>query len=413
MNCDALPNEHMRKICKGEIPFGTPEQHDALMVRWFRDLAAETGVTIRPQVRARASRSGVGVGSVMARKIKWLTGITAENATCKCAILRDQMDMMGTDWCANNADLIIDKVLANARSREAQSTLQFLASKSIGSAIGGWAARKAVTAVLRSAIHEVDAANGMSQRVGIPPQPMPFHGEPNLTLLFHVYPTSREVIERHAAWLAPVRDRFHRKLLGVAVSDNTMTVSEVLEILGEDWEVSEVSNNPKLREVKTYKRMLAQLDYDDPDAVTFCAHGKGSQSHTRKNEPVNWWTEAMYRTVLHNIDGVLQHMREGYTVTGSFRRWGRHLGVRHRHHYSGTFYAFRNCLMKGKVSRLRSVWWGTESWPGDCVPFADSACLFGDNCGNMYHKENQPRQELEAWLSAKKTEPNGDTAHRS
>lgn len=404
MNCDALPNEHMRKICKGEIPFGNPEQHDALMVRWFRDLAKENGVIASPNVRARASKAGVGVGSVMARKIKWLTGITAENATCNCAVLRDQMDMMGTDWCANNADMIVAKVIANAKSRESTSIIETVAGMAISTSIGRGVAENAVRKLLHSAIQEVDSRADGSRipRSGPPPQPRPFTSDPSLTLLFHVYPTSADVLEKHRQWLEPVLPRFQRRILGVAVGEDTMTAEQAANAIGGEWEVVPVSNNPRLREVKTYKRMMQMLDYSDPNAVTFCAHGKGAQKHTSHSEPVNWWTEAMYRTVLHNIDEVLQQMEQGYYITGSFRRLGRHLGVRHRYHYSGTFYAFRNVLVNGLQDRIRSVWWGTESWPGDCISFSHSACLFGDDCGNLYYEDSQPRNELREWLRARR-----------
>jgi hypothetical protein len=78
--------------------------------------------------------------------------------------------------------------------------------------------------------------------------------------------------------------------------------------------------------------------------VTFCAHGKGVQGHNVNSEPVTWWTDAMYDTILHNIDGVINEMRNGAAIVGSFRRHGSQLGTTHRWHYSGTFYAFRNAI---------------------------------------------------------------------
>lgn len=240
----------------------------------------------------------------------------------------------------------------------------------------------------------------------IPSEPLPFNGEPRLTLMFHVWPHG-DGWRRHVEKLRPVIDRFDRKILGIAVDSSTAPASEVIEAFGDGWEIVQVTNHPDrrrgLREVETYQKMLPMVDTGVND-IAVCAHAKGVQTHTAASEPVTWWTDAMYETVLYNLDGVISAMRDGAAVVGSFRRHGSDLGVRHHYHFSGTYYAFRSCIaMSGGLPKYRQKWWGTESWPGDYFPLSASHCIFGDHIGNPYKLEQQPRAELEEWKANRVT----------
>jgi hypothetical protein len=233
-----------------------------------------------------------------------------------------------------------------------------------------------------------------------PIQPVPFTGDPRLTLMFHVWPHG-DSWRRHIEKLEPVLHRFDHLLLGVATDVSTATLEETVAAFGDRWEVTHVVNNPEkrhgLREVATYQQMIKTLGRGVND-VTFCAHGKGAQVHNVNSEPVTWWTDAMYDTILYNIDGVINEMRNGASIVGSFRRHGRQLGTTHRWHYSGTFYAFRNAtILSNGVPQYRQNWWGTESWPGDHFPLSHSACIFGDQVGDMYKANQQPRAAFEQW----------------
>jgi len=234
----------------------------------------------------------------------------------------------------------------------------------------------------------------------IPTDPIPFTDTPSLTLMFHVWPFG-DGWKRHVEKLAPVVDQFERKLLGIAVDSSTASAAEVEAAFGPNWEVTEVVNNPSkrhgLREVATYQKMMPLLSSGVND-VTFCGHGKGAQAHTAGAEPITWWTDAMYETILYNTSGVLDAMRNGASIVGSLRRHGNQLGTPFKWHYSGSFYAFRNVTaFSNGVPDHQQTWWGTESWPGDHFPLAASHCMFGDNINDLYKPEQQPRAELTEW----------------
>lgn len=239
----------------------------------------------------------------------------------------------------------------------------------------------------------------------IPGKPLPFTCQPSVTLMFHVYPKG-ESWKRHIDKLAPVLPRCDRLLLGVATDKTTYSLSETVALFGDRWEVFHAENRSTghgkggLREVATYKQMLSTLPKGQND-ITLCLHGKGSQGHTL-NTTIEWWVDAMYQTVAYNLHGVVREMENGAAIVGSFRRKGTQLGTHHRWHYSGTYYAFRNAIVfSNGVPSYREIWWGTESWPGDHFPLSASSCIFGDNAGDLYKPENQPRAELDSWIKDK------------
>lgn len=233
----------------------------------------------------------------------------------------------------------------------------------------------------------------------IPAEPLPFTGPPKITLMFHVYPRG-ESWRRHLEKLAPILPSCERLMLGVATDDSTYTLGDVVAEFGNRWEVFHAENRSNgvgrggLREVATYKQMLPLLPRGQND-ITLCLHGKGSQEHTQNNV-IRWWVDAMYETVAYNLEGVVREMKSGAAIVGSFRRHGRFLGTRHRWHYSGAYYAFRNAIaFSNGVPSYREIWWGTESWPGDHFPISASSCLFGDHTEDLYKVANQQRGELQ------------------
>jgi hypothetical protein len=357
-------------------------------------------------------------GTVLARKIAWITGLKG-TGSCGCKNLKAQMDREGCDWCEASRELIVSKMMKNAAQLV---TFANIGEAVVNSAVGRAACKMAANALLTSAIETARAEANQKRKARppreltqrarrypplshsptIPKEPLPFTGEPELTLMFHVYPRG-EGWRSHLAKMEPQLHRFKRKILGVAYDRDTYSVDDTVAAFGDGWEVFTAENGAKgkhqkgLREVATYQQMLPTLD-TGPNDVTFCLHGKGSQTGYDKSDPIQWWIDAMYSTVYHNIDGVIDEMRNGAAIVGSFRKHSKDLGTRHRWHYSGTYYAFRNAITcSNGWPNFRQKWWGTESWPGDHFPLSASACIFGDRCGNLYHVNEQPRQQLEEW----------------
>jgi hypothetical protein len=233
--------------------------------------------------------------------------------------------------------------------------------------------------------------------------PRPFTAKPRLTLLFHCWPNG-DGWKRHVDYLRPVSGVFDRKIMGVATGPGTATLAEVRAAFGDSWEYLEVTNDKSLREVLTYRTMLEMVRSTDINDVTFCLHSKGAQSHTAASRQIQWWTEAMYSTVVHNWQNVLSKMEQGYPVVGSFLRVGKHLQARYGWHFSGTFYAFRNAAaFQGGVPGFASNFYGTESWPGHHFARREAACMFAENCGDIYKENPQLELELNEWRRLNET----------
>ena len=233
--------------------------------------------------------------------------------------------------------------------------------------------------------------------------PRPFTEKPRLTLIFHCWPNG-DGWKRHVDYLRPVSGVFDRKIMGVATGRGTATLAEVRAVFGDSWEYFEVENDKALREVLTYRTMLEMVRSTDINDVTFCLHSKGAQSHTAASRQIQWWTEAMYSTVVHNWKNVLGKMEQGYPVVGSFLRVGKHLQSRYGWHFSGTFYAFRNAVAFQKgVPGYASNFYGTESWPGHHFARHEAACMFAENCGDIYKENPQLELELNEWRRLNET----------
>jgi hypothetical protein len=337
-------------------------------------------------------------GTELTKSLAWIAKIKPATATCNCQNLAAEMDKEGVKKCRERREYYLGKMLENKTAIVEAMKAEGGVNGILGAVAGvvphmiavAWIGHKFDAACDAAEVKKKQPTTRprrqsatprgakMANSPTMPGEPIAFTDIPRLTLMFHVWP------------------------LGVATDVSTATMEETAAAFGDRWEVTHVVNNPEkptgLREVATYRPMIEALAHGVND-VTFCAHGKGVQGHNVSSEPVTWWTDAMYETILHNIDGVLDEMRNGAAIVGSFRRHGSQFGTTHRWHYSGTFYAFRNAVaFSNGVPQYRQNWWGTESWPGDHFPLSHSACIFGDGINNMYKADQQPRKELREWM---------------
>lgn len=338
---------------------------------------------------------------------------------CKsCKDLATKMDKIGIEGCEETIDQIVEDIIPRAKAWVA--TNRPWVHRLLPGVVEDAGIKAKVRLDVERAIENAKATKKKGEHAKnkkykgprsletTPPEPYVFPGEPHTTLLFHLYAIP-ETAKYHANKLKELDHAFDRKILGVALDEKTMNLDEIKSLYGPEWEYVSIPNNSKLREVSTYQKMIEMLDFDDPNHVTFCGHGKGSQSHTIDSQAIEWWTSAMYETVLNNREGVLDEFRKGYKITGSFRRLGKGLGTKYRWHYSGTFYAFKNDFFKGKSTPdYRKRWWGTESWPGDHFGINESSVIFneGTGSGDLYKIEEQPKEELEAWVKENKGKSN-------
>jgi len=374
-------------------------------------------VTTKPEgpPYLRGARRGK-VGSELKAIIKDKTGASPklgpEGTSCACNDLAKKMDGWGVVGCSSRKGEIVSQMMASMKDLDIFDNVKPLFKIAAKLPLPEIVIRKVLDGWLDQAIEAVKAKDAALVKTrgrrsvydpiaeaSVPIDSFPFTSKPHATLLFHCYPTGAWT--KHVDMMKKYAKGYDRKIMGIALGSNTASAEEVMEAFGDGWEYIKVQNDPSLREVATYRKMFDMVNTSDTSSVIVCAHGKCAQSHTVENPVTWWWTEAMYETVVGNLLGIIKAMEDGYTIAGSFRRFGRHFGCRYRYHFSGTFYAFRASkyfgLTPGKSPNLRSQWWGTESMPGDLIQAKDSYCLFGDKIGNLYNEKEQPREALNAW----------------
>ena len=407
--------EHIPQVWLDEIAKGTEfGKRAAIAIRQIPKQRTQ------PKNRSQTQRSRKGKpGTELEKILSWIVTIKPETSTCSCHSLRDEMDIRGLRWCRENCDsYLIPKLLENrkALSEEMRKTGGLSAAIAIigdlsPEAILRSTARKLISLACSNAeqkVKKVKMSPKAEQRrnrhiSNSPPINYiipPLTDTPNLTLLFHIWPHG-DAWKYHIDKLKPILPRFNRLLLGIATDEDTASPEEVIKAFDPRWETVLIKNEAPektgLREVATYQKMIPMLS-NGVNEVTFCAHGKGVQKHTENNPAVKWWIDAMYDTVIYNIDGVIEKMNQGAGVVGSFRMLKKNLGTKFKYHFSGTYYAFRNhyAFLNGFPS-FQQRWYGTESWPGDHFPLDKSACIFGDDIGNMYNEPEQPRAAFNEW----------------
>jgi hypothetical protein len=409
MNCDALPNEHMRKICRGDIEVGTPEQHDALMLRWFRDLAKATGVPRVYVPRSKKKREhvprGPGVGTLLQQKIHWLTGLKSAGG-CNCQSVVKKMDLYGEQWCVDNREWILDQIVSNAAKYDVSVFGVPLPAGIINTRAGLSLVRVAAGRMLDSAIRQVveRTAKKQSDRAGRqptemrlsrlqvklrnaaqlapPPEPDPFTDTPVIHFAAHLWPLSGECWQWHIKhWNEVAASVNGRCVVGVARDSTTVPVSHVKALLSDRFEILELDNAAD-GEVPTFRQLQESTPSEHNDVLLYC-HGKGVRPHTCGSESVRLWTEMMYESVIHNRTRVIQKLGEGYKTFGAFRTFGnKPLRPTHQWHYSGTFFAVRAKHLRGKP--VKSGYGGVEVWPGDHFAAAEAWCEFFDSPGYKF-----------------------------
>ena len=367
------------------------------VVRTFRN----GNDTTRSVVKRGARRHGEKAGTALKQRIRNIPLVGSLAGGCaSCSNLAKEMDRNGCDWCEQHFDQIVRKIKGN----------HVIARVTPAGVI-----ERYVREAIDSARHTAKRRQQKPPRGGqvkvtpeMPSSPIPLDN-PRLTLMFHVYPHG-ESWRYHLEKLRPHLHRFDRLMLGIAHDPTTSSTGETVAAfthLDDRWEiylaVNEQTRRGKqgLREVATYLKMLPDL-HTTPDDVTFCLHAKGIQPHVSNNDAIRWWIDAMYSTVYSNIDGVIAAMRNGASIVGSFRKHCPMFKSRYKWHFSGTYYAFRNCVAFSRgVPQYRRIWFGTESWPGDYFPIEASHCIFGDHTQDLYKVQEQPRTELDRWKEAK------------
>jgi len=357
----------------------------------------------------------IRVGSILKEVIYKHTGVRSKISNsegCGCDKYADMMNSWGIEKCEANIEKIVSHLVSNkTKLEDAKPHIKLLSKLPIPNVITEAVCRSWVREAIDLAKQELSTQDqnysmfrNMPGGEGGSLTPLPFTAKPSAKLLFHLWPRTG-TWQKHIEYLGKYANGYDRKIMAIATGEGTDSVESIQREFSNEWEFVICDNDPKLREVKTYREMFTMVVSQNINDVVVCAHGKGAQSHTNESESIAWWTEAMYETVVGNLPEVFSKMSEGYTAVGSFLRNGKHFGCKYRYHFSGTFYALRTSMIcnGGEFPKIRSQWWGTESFPGDHIPKDKAYCIFADDCGDMYHAENQPRNELIEWRSRRES----------
>lgn len=224
-------------------------------------------------------------------------------------------------------------------------------------------------------------------------------------LLYRVYPMT---INYSWQWnFQQLAKRWHifngRKVLAIGFDSKTVMPDEVIryaESLGMQFDsIIRRRNQPDLREVVTWipSIELLQPETARPDEIVFTAHSKGVR-HNPSSEHIRWWAESMWNVCLDDMESVKRALSVKL-FAGAFRRFNQFaFPGNHMWHYSGTFYWFRlHDIGNRNWRHVDQFFAGTESWPGAMAARHEGACLFADNCGDLYERRYWDETILPMW----------------
>lgn len=215
--------------------------------------------------------------------------------------------------------------------------------------------------------------------------PVAYGGPVIRNLIYHICPLSKH---GGAAWKRNITELLKRISLFngrrcVAILSGRGLDSTESVVRAFKNEVSDfifLDNDPKLREVVSFEKLLSRVESNSPREVTFFGHTKGVTRPFDDTTTVHRWADLMYQTCL-DYWPMVERLLLSNALVGSFKKIGNTFtGSKSKWHYSGTFFWMRN---KGvfsrnwrEIDRAPNQWWGAEAWPGLHFAPTEAACLF-------------------------------------
>lgn len=178
-----------------------------------------------------------------------------------------------------------------------------------------------------------------------------------------------------------------KRIVGVAVDDNTVSVDDVRESFA-DVRIDEFvvkTNDSILGEGTTFLDMLDLLPQSGNN-ITLYAHAKGTRYNPKKIGTIQKWADILYQTNLDNKQ-LIDLLIHEYPVVGSMKRYGDHNKEgSSRWYYSGSFFWFRNhdVFLKPNWRELIRFYGCVECWPSCLFKSGEAACVVGNDAGILY-----------------------------
>lgn len=396
----------MHDIASGEagLSLATVRAYREIWISQGYELPPEPTVQVRPKKPPVARHPREAVGTALKTRIENLITIKTGEG-CGCQNLATEMDTWGIAGCEQRRDQIIKHLVANRSVLVDALKWTGFFGHAVGLAIEfipDMMLRAGAATLLNQAIADARTASPIrprhtSQRSPIvmelspeqirlrnaaqstvPPEPDCFTGTPVIHFGAHLWPV-RGNWEWHAErWNEVAAGINGRCIVGIVTDGTTSTIDEVRQRLSDRFELFEATNT-KQGENPTFRELQKRIPQGQDDVLLYC-HAKGVRQHTASSESVRLWTEIMYETVIHNTQGIVEKLAQGYKCFGSFRSFGdAPLKPINRWHYSGTFFAVRAKHLGEKT--VKEGYGGVEAWPGDHFKAADAWNEFRDAPG--------------------------------
>lgn len=196
-----------------------------------------------------------------------------------------------------------------------------------------------------------------------------------------------------------------RRIVAIACDENTHRFADVRRQLPEDCDAIEFRNNPRLREVATFRQLLDRVASTNHWEATFYAHTKANT--TAVGGPGAWyWSVAMYRHLLDQPHVVGDLLRSHAFVGACKMIWphdhrppyptGLNVG---NWMFAGTFFWFRHdaIFANDRWRQIADDRYGAEAWPSTVCPWeGEGATIYqpwpADELGvNPYDIESHKR----------------------
>jgi hypothetical protein len=253
------------------------------------------------------------------------------------------------------------------------------------------------TARLRNlAVRDLSALKSaaLPARAAAAPRPgqdaIPFTATPLRNLMYHVWPVRGQMWRWNVEQMLSRIDLFNgRRLIGIVHDARSEDPEEVRRMFdGHGCEFIVAPNAPSGEGV-TFPAMLARVQSQDPDEVTFYAHAKGVKYEPSIPPAVRRWAETQYRAALDDWPAVRDQL-DRLAMTGSFKMLGRFRAHQYLGdwHYSGTFFWLRHAYVFGRAPTTRADFYGcVEAWPGLHFRREETGCLFMDGLRQLPYRD--------------------------
>lgn len=211
--------------------------------------------------------------------------------------------------------------------------------------------------------------------------------------IYHIYAKSGDQI-----WLRNVerlRENSHifngRKIVAIAHDTNTVN-NEIVKAELPGFEFLEMENDPKLREVKTFPKLLQKVSkYTQPGNAVFYAHTKGNTT-TASRVGATIWRNVMYQELLENYENCMEQLKYYIAVGIHKMTWPddhpgpfpTKLDFGNRWMFAGTFFWFRaDAIFLANWRTVAEDQYGAEAWiSGSLKPHEGKSVyqVWDENC---------------------------------